>query len=89
MEATAMGLGIDLEGEEWQELKKLTAESFWVMRCAFPPAAREVRCRANEKGIGVLATPPSRPTRRESLVELIKVLSSLPSLGRAPLPFLR
>ncbi|ORY87439.1 hypothetical protein BCR35DRAFT_289504 [Leucosporidium creatinivorum] len=38
MEATAMGLGMDMEGEEWAELKGLVKESFWVMRCiGYPP----------------------------------------------------
>lgn len=32
MEATAMGLGMDVQGEEWASLKELVAESFWVMR---------------------------------------------------------
>jgi hypothetical protein len=32
MEATALGLGMDLEGEEWLELKSLVNKSFWVMR---------------------------------------------------------
>ncbi|KAI5475481.1 oxoglutarate/iron-dependent oxygenase [Pseudohyphozyma bogoriensis] len=36
LEATAMGLG--LTDEEWNEFKRLTEESFWVMRAiAYPP----------------------------------------------------
>ena len=32
MEATALGLGMDLEGDEWKEWKALIDASFWVMR---------------------------------------------------------
>lgn len=35
MEATALGLGMDLEGEEWKQMEEMTAESFWVMRSVF------------------------------------------------------
>lgn len=33
LEATAMGLGLDMNGEEWDGLKKSAEKSFWVMRC--------------------------------------------------------
>ena len=33
MEATAMGLGLDLEGEEWATLKANVEDSFW---CVLP-----------------------------------------------------
>ena len=29
MKATAMGLGMDLEGEEWKGLKASVEDSFW------------------------------------------------------------
>lgn len=32
MEATAMGLGMDMDGEEWRGFKGLVEDSFWVMR---------------------------------------------------------
>lgn len=33
LEATAMGLGLDMKGEEWEGLKRSAEKSFWVMRC--------------------------------------------------------
>ncbi|KAM0754922.1 Clavaminate synthase-like protein [Meredithblackwellia eburnea MCA 4105] len=38
MEATAIGLGMDLGGEEWKKLRGSVEDSFWVMRSiAYPP----------------------------------------------------
>lgn len=38
LEATGEGLGLDMQGEEWKELKRSVENSFWVMRAiGYPP----------------------------------------------------
>ncbi|GAA5937860.1 hypothetical protein JCM10213_001914 [Rhodosporidiobolus nylandii] len=38
MEATAVALGLDLDGEEWLKMKEWVADPFWVMRTiGYPP----------------------------------------------------
>lgn len=52
MEATAMGLGMDLEGEEWKGLRENVEDSFWVMRTiGYPPLPQDapgVSCGAHK-----------------------------------------
>lgn len=39
LEATALGLGLDLEGEEWRALKASGEDSFWSLTPAsLPPS---------------------------------------------------
>ena len=51
MEATALGLGIDLESEEWKKELEVK-DSFWVMRCIgypqLPQDAPGVSCGAHK-----------------------------------------
>ncbi|GAA5936669.1 hypothetical protein JCM3775_000163 [Rhodotorula graminis] len=59
MEATAMALGIDVDGDakgdesgEWARMKSWVADPFWVMRCIgyppLPPDAEGVSCGAHK-----------------------------------------
>jgi hypothetical protein len=52
MEATAIGLGMDLEGEEWKGLRENVENSFWVMRTiGYPPLPQDapgVSCGAHK-----------------------------------------
>lgn len=55
MQATALGLGIDLESDEWEKELKVN-DSFWVMRCiGYPPLpenAPGVSCGAHKGKFG-------------------------------------
>ncbi|SCV69875.1 BQ2448_1269 [Microbotryum intermedium] len=44
MQATALGLGMALESDEWKHLQASVDESFWVMRCiGYPPLPRDAK----------------------------------------------
>lgn len=40
MEATAMGLGMDLAGDEWATLKESVRDSFWCVPCGLQVVRR-------------------------------------------------
>ncbi|SGY13651.1 BQ5605_C010g05931 [Microbotryum silenes-dioicae] len=44
MQATAFGLGMALDSDEWKHLRASVDESFWVMRCiGYPPLPKDAK----------------------------------------------
>lgn len=78
LEATAMGLGVDMEGEEWVQLKSKVLESFWS-------ASVLLDCFIDERyltpilpsGLCVLSLIHHFPkTPKESVVELTQIMGT-------------